>query len=53
MDFRECANEGDGVESVTDPYHREPVGKSGHEMRGSIALELDALIEIVDGFPEP
>jgi hypothetical protein len=53
VNFREGTNEGDGVESVADPHHRESVGKSGHQMRGIIALELNALIEVVNSFSKP
>ena len=53
MNFRECANEGDSMERVTDQYHRKAVGKSRHQVWGGITFELNALVEIVDGFPEP
>ena len=53
LNFRECANEGDSMERVTDPYHRKAVGKSRHQVWGGITSEPNALIEIVDGFPEP
>jgi hypothetical protein len=41
------------MESVPDPYHRETVRERSHEMWTTITLELNALVEIVDGFPEP
>ena len=41
------------MERATDQYHRKAVGKSRHQVWGGITLELNALIEIVDGFPEP
>ena len=53
VNFHECSNEGDSMERVTDPYHRKAVGKSRHNVWGGITLELNAPIEIVDGFPEP
>ena len=53
MNFRECANERDRMEGVTDPYHHETVGKFHDEMWAGITLELNALVEVIDGFPEP
>lgn len=53
MDFCERTNEGDGVEGVADPHHRETVGNLRNEMRCIDTLELDALVEIIDCFPEP
>ena len=53
VNFRECANKEDSMERVTDPYYRKAVGKPRHRVWSGITLELNALIEIVDGFPEP
>ena len=41
------------MKSVSDPDHGETVGKSGHHMWAIVTLELDSLIEIIDGFSEP
>ena len=53
VNFRECANERDRMECVTDPYHRETVGKLRDEMWAGVTLELDALIEVINSFSEP
>lgn len=53
VNFRECTDEWDGVESVTDPHHRETVRECRHQVWGVITLELDALVEIIDGFSKP
>ena len=41
------------MEGVTDPYHRETIGKLRNQTWCISTLELDALVEIIDGFPEP
>ena len=40
------------MEGVTDPYHSETVRKFRDETWVGIALELDNLVEVIDGFPE-
>jgi hypothetical protein len=55
VDFRESANKRDRTdrtEGVTDPHHRETIGKLCDEMWEVITLKIDALVEITDGFPE-
>ena len=41
------------MEGVTNPYHRETVGKFRNQMRSVSTLELDALVKIIDGLSEP
>jgi len=41
------------MEGVTDPYHCETVGKSRNQVWSIGALELDALVEVIDGFSKP
>ena len=53
MNFRKRINKGNGVESVTNPYHRETVRELRNQMWSAGALELDALVKVIDGFSEP
>lgn len=53
VDFCERTNEGYRMEGVTDPYHRETVRKLRNQMWPVGTLELNALVEIVNGFPKP
>ena len=53
MDFRKRINKGNRVESVTNPYHRETVRVLCNQMWSIGALELDALVKVIDGFSEP
>lgn len=53
MDFRKRTNDRDRMERVTDPHHRETVGKFRNQVWSIDALELNGLIEIVDGFSKP
>lgn len=41
------------MESVSDPDHCEPIGKFRDQMWSIGTLELNALVEIVSGLPEP
>ena len=41
------------MEGVTNPYHRETVGNPRDQMRCIDTLELNALVEIINGFSEP
>ena len=53
MDFRERTNERDGMEDVADPYHGETIRKASDQMCAIVTLELDTLVEIINGFSEP
>jgi len=53
VNFCKRTDERDGMEGVTDPYHRETVGKFRNKMWCVGTLELNALVEIIDGFSEP
>ena len=53
MNFCKRTNERDSMEGVADPYHREAVGNPRNQMRTVGTLEFNALVEIIDGFPEP
>jgi len=53
VDFCKRTNERDRVEGVTDPHHRETVGDPRNQMRSVGTLEFNALVEIINGFPEP
>jgi hypothetical protein len=53
VDFRERTNERDRMEDITDPYHGETIGKASDQMCAIVTLELDALVEIINGFSEP
>ena len=53
VDFRKCTNERDGMEGVTNPHHRESVGKFRNQMWCISTLEFDALVKVVDGLSEP
>jgi len=41
------------MEGVTNPDHRETVGKFGNQMWSISTLEHDALVKVIDGFSEP
>lgn len=41
------------MEGVANPYHRETVGNPRNQMRCIGTLELNALVEIINGFSEP
>lgn len=53
VDFCKRANERDGMEGVTNPYHCESVGNLCNQMWCIDTIELNALVEIIDGFSEP
>ena len=53
VDFCECTNERDSMERVSNPHHRKAVRESGDQMWTVVALELNALIKIIDGFSKP
>ena len=53
VDFCKRTDERDGMEGVTDPHHCETVGKFRNQMWCVGTLELNALVEIIDGFSEP
>jgi hypothetical protein len=53
VNFCKRTDEGDGMESVSNPYHRETVGKFRDYVGAVNSLELDALVEIIDGFSKP
>jgi len=41
------------MKGVTHPNHREAVGKFRNQMWSVGSLELDALVEVIDGLSEP
>jgi len=41
------------MKGVTNPHHRETVGKLRDQMWSISTLELDALVEVIDRFSEP
>ena len=41
------------MEGVTNPYHRETVGKFRNQMGCVSTLELNALVKVIDRFSEP
>ena len=53
MDFCKSTNEGDRMEGISDPYHRETVGNLRNQMWSVGTLEFNALIEIINGFTKP
>ena len=53
MDFRKRTNERDRMEGVTNPYHRETIGKFRNQMWPVGTLKLDALVKVIYGFSEP
>ena len=53
VDFCKRTNERDRMEGITNPHHRETVGNPGNQMWSIGTLELDALVEIINGFSEP
>ena len=53
VDFCKRTNKRDGMESVGNPDHCEPVGKFRDQMWSIGTLELNALVEVVSGLPEP
>jgi len=53
VNFGKRTNERDSMEGVTDPHHREAVGNPRNQMRSVDTLEFNALVEVINGFPEP
>jgi len=53
VNFCKRTNKGDRMESVTNPHHRETVGKFRNQMWTVSTLEFDALVEVIDGFSKP
>ena len=53
VDFRKRTNKRDGMEGITDPYHRETIGKLRNQMWCIVTIELNALVEIIDGLSKP
>lgn len=53
MNFRKRTNKRDRMEGVTNPYHRETIGKSRNKMWSVCTLELDTLVEIIHGLSKP
>ena len=53
VNFCKRTNERDRVESISDPNHCEPVGNLRNQVWCIDTRELNALVEIVDGFSEP
>lgn len=41
------------MEGITDPYHRETIGKLRNQMWCIVTIELNALVEIIDGLSKP
>ena len=53
VDFCKRTNKRDRMEGITGPHHCETVGNRRNQMRSIGTLELNALVEIINGLPKP